>query len=63
VRRDCVDKAGRVTLTLRDNSQLHHIALGRAHTGTRALDRPCASFGLDTDERTVFLVPIPEPAP
>lgn len=25
-------------------------------------DRPCASFGLDAEERTVFLVPIPEPA-
>lgn len=35
VRRDRVDKAGRVTL--RYNSRLHHIGLGRRHTGTRVL--------------------------
>jgi len=35
VRRDRVDKVGRVTL--RYNSQLHHIGLGRRHRGTRVL--------------------------
>ena len=34
-RRDVVDKAGRVTL--RHNSRLHHIGMGRAHIGTRVL--------------------------
>jgi transposase InsO family protein len=35
VRHDRVDKVGRVTL--RHNSRLHHIGLGRHHTGTRVL--------------------------
>jgi transposase InsO family protein len=35
VRRDRVDKVGRVTL--RYNSRLHHIGLGRGHAGTRVL--------------------------
>ncbi len=35
VRRDRIDKAGRITL--RYNSQLHHIGLGRAHAGGRVL--------------------------
>ena len=35
VRRDQVDKVGRVTL--RYNSRLHHIGLGRRHAGTRVL--------------------------
>lgn len=34
-RRDVVDKGGRVTL--RHNSRLHHIGIGRAHIGTRVL--------------------------
>ncbi len=34
-RRDIVDKSGRVTL--RHNSRLHHIGIGRAHVGTRVL--------------------------
>jgi transposase InsO family protein len=33
VRHDRVDRAG--TVTLRHNSRLHHIGVGRAHTGTR----------------------------
>ena len=35
VRRDKIDKAGRVTL--RYDSRLLHIGVGRAHTGTRVL--------------------------
>jgi hypothetical protein len=35
VRRDRIDKAGRVTL--RHDSRLLHIGVGRAHTGTRVL--------------------------
>ena len=35
VRRDRVDKVGRITL--RYNSRLHHIGLGRRHSGTRVL--------------------------
>lgn len=35
VRRDRIDKVGRVTL--RYNSRLHHIGLGRHHHGTRVL--------------------------
>ena len=35
VRRDRIDKAGRITL--RYNSRLHHIGLGRAHAGVRVL--------------------------
>jgi hypothetical protein len=35
VRRDRVDKVGRITL--RYNSRLHHIGLGRPHSGTRVL--------------------------
>ncbi len=35
VRTDRVDKVGRVTL--RYNSQLHHIGLGRSRRGTRVL--------------------------
>ncbi len=35
VRTDRVDKVGRVTL--RYNSRLHHIGLGRQHHGTRVL--------------------------
>lgn len=33
VRHDRIDKTG--TVTLRHNSRLHHIGIGRAHTGTR----------------------------
>jgi transposase InsO family protein len=35
VRRDRIDKAGRITL--RYNSRLHHIGLGRAHAGARVV--------------------------
>ncbi len=35
IRRDIVDKVG--TVTLRHNSRLHHIGIGRAHTGTPIL--------------------------
>jgi transposase InsO family protein len=35
VRRDVVDKAGRVTL--RHNSRLHHVGIGRPYAGTRIL--------------------------
>ncbi len=35
VRKDRVDRVGRVTL--RYNSHLHHIGLGRRHAGTRVL--------------------------
>ncbi|HEY3843734.1 MAG TPA: hypothetical protein VGL48_10835, partial [Acidimicrobiales bacterium] len=35
VRRDRVDKTG--CFTLRHRSKLHHIAVGRAHRGTRVL--------------------------
>jgi hypothetical protein len=35
VRRDRMDKAGRITL--RYNCRLHHIGLGRAHAGVRVL--------------------------
>jgi hypothetical protein len=35
VRQDRIDRQGRVTL--RHRSRLHHIAVGRAHAGTRVL--------------------------
>jgi hypothetical protein len=35
VRYDRVDKTG--TVTLRHNGRLHHISIGRAHTGTEIL--------------------------
>jgi hypothetical protein len=35
VRRDRVDRNGRITL--RHNSRLHHIGLGRRHAGVRVL--------------------------
>ncbi|MEV3938733.1 IS481 family transposase, partial [Glycomyces sp. NPDC049804] len=35
VRTDTIDKAGSVTL--RHNGKLHHIGIGRIHTGTRVL--------------------------
>ena len=35
VRKDRVDTAG--NLTLRHNSRLHHIGIGRTHAGTRVL--------------------------
>jgi hypothetical protein len=35
VRRDVIDVGGRVTL--RYNSRLHHIGVGRAHAGVRVL--------------------------
>jgi transposase InsO family protein len=35
IRRDIVDKAG--VVTLRHNSRLHHIGIGKPHTGTRVL--------------------------
>ena len=52
LRRDTVDKAG--VVTLRHDSRLHHIGIGKRHTGTRVLmlvdDRHIRIIAADTGE-------------
>jgi transposase InsO family protein len=47
VRRDCIDNSG--VITLRHNSRLHHIGLGRRHAGTPVLARDRHIRVLTTD--------------
>ena len=51
-RRDTIDKSG--TVTLRHNSRLHHISVGRPHAGTKVLilahDRDIRIIDRDTGE-------------